>query len=179
MTTEMSNFSQRVLNLSNACFIASKGSVRFFHTHTFTAFGLNRHMYIYTSISSTTLMIIVGDSSVIPVCCTAMSQPSVSTPSAATQGSPAKRRRTDQQLIAPSYIRMQMLSFCIQLTSLRCSFINPKDERSIAKGIKDVLQKVYDKAVVAGFSMQQRECAEADEYGLMAGVLLVCYTSST
>jgi hypothetical protein len=108
-----------------------------------------------------------------------MSQPSVSmfsvdeTPG--MEASPSKRPRWEdrKQFIGPSYIRMQALSFALSFSNLSLKFINPKDDRSIARAAKGFLTKVQEKAEIKGLQMQSRK---GTKYGVMGGAfpILAC-----
>jgi hypothetical protein len=95
-----------------------------------------------------------------------MSQPSVSQ---CTEGSPYKRVRVDKkQFIGPSYIRMQPISFAIPLSKLRCDFINPDDETSVARGARTIMDTLYGTVSKKGLAMQSRRNSS---WGKMGGAV--------
>jgi hypothetical protein len=95
-----------------------------------------------------------------------MSQPSVSQ---CTEGSPYKRVRVDKkQFIGPSYIRMQPISFAIPLSKLRCDFINPDDETSVARGARTIMDTLYGTVSKKGLAMQSRRYSS---WGKMGGAV--------
>lgn len=86
-----------------------------------------------------------------------MSQPSVS--QSLSLESPSKRARFSEhkQFIGPSYIRMQVLSFIVPLGKLQLQFINPDDKDSIARALRSLIEKVHEKAILKGLTMQARK----------------------